>query len=498
MTETALTRLDAVILAVDIGTSAARAVAFDAASAARLGEERVPYETYLPQPMWAEQDADDWLDCSLAAVRQLIGRLEIADRVVALAVTGQCPTVVPVDRRGRPMRRALLYRDNRAVAEADVFLDRIGGDEMHAVTGHYPAAFNIGPKILWLARHEPEVFRGASLFLQPRDYIVRAFTGELCTDGSHAPATILFDLGTRTWSETILETVGLDPSMLPPVFPSTSAIGTVRPQVARSLGISPGTVVAVGAADSQACAFGMGVVDAGPMSEMAGSSTCLNAVTPAVLAHNGIAHYVHVTDTCLTTETGLNASGSAFAWIVRTIYAGDAPPRPGDYSRAEADAAAADAALDGVVAVPRIADGDRDAANARGVFTGLSQRHGRGALVRATLEGVAFGIRSQVDDLADAGIAVTELRVSGGAARVALWNRIKSDVLRLPVVAVPEDAAARGTAMLAALAAGLVPDTEAAVSHWVKLAPPVLPTAADGRLDAAYTRFRSLQRSTAL
>jgi xylulokinase len=486
---------DEVVLAVDLGTSGARAIAFDAVAGVRIGEERSPYETDLPRPGWVEQNADDWVACAFAAVARLVRRLEISSRVVSLAVTGQCPTVVPVDRRGRPLRPALLYSDNRATAEAAFFEERIGGDHIHEVTGHFPAAFNIGPKLLWLARHERETFRRSDLFLQPRDYVVRALTGEVYTDGTHAPATLLFDLKKRAWSLEILEAVGLPASSLPPVLASSTVIGVVARDVSAELGLSDDVRVILGAADSQACALGMGVIHKGPLSEMAGSSTCLNSITHEVVADRRISHYLDATGAALTTETGINASGAAFDWIVRTCYAGSVTSAAApDYARAEADAERAAASLEGVFAFPGLADGDRDAPGARGAIVGLSRTDSRGTLTRAILEGIAFTIRTQIDILRSAGVNVTELRVSGGAARVGLWNRVKADILGMPVIAVGEDAAARGIAMLAAVGGGLVADFETAVSDWVRLPAPVVPdddtTLA---MQSAYSTFCALQ-----
>ena len=215
----------------------------------------------------------------------------------------------------------------------------------------------------------------------------------------------------------------------------------------------------LGGADSQACALGTGVVAPGPVSEMAGSSTCLNAAVPAPLDVLEVTHYPHVIAGPYTTETGINTTGAAVAWLAGLLYGGrTGRPSAADYARLDAEAGAVRPGADGVVALPVLGDGERTDPDVRGAFAGLSLRHGRAALARALLEGVAFAIDDQLDLLRSGGAPVTELRVSGGDTRLASWTRIKADVLGIPVRTVPGDAAVSGVAMLAGLGAGIYRD----------------------------------------
>jgi sugar (pentulose or hexulose) kinase len=390
-----------------------------------------------------------------------------------------------------------MYRDNRAVEEAGELRNRFGDLEMHRLTGHLPAAFHIAPKVMWLRRHRPDVFSETAHFLQPRDLAVLALTGDYVTDSTHAGATLLFDLKARNWHRAAFDSLDLDPSLFPQIRGSWEVVGEVRPAVARQLGLTTAVPVVLGGADSQACAFGAGVVAPGPVSEMAGSSTCLNTVVERPLDDVDITNYTHVVPEGFTTETGINTTGAAIGWLAGLLYGGrGGRPSSADFQRLDAEAAAVEPGSDGVTALAVLGDGDRTDPELRGAFIGLSERHGRGVLARAMLEGVALAIRGQLNLLAGAGVTVTELRVSGGDARLATWNQIKADVTGLVVCRVPGDAATAGVAMLAGLGAGVYADAQEAISRCVHPDAPIEPRVeAMLRYDEVYRLHTALMRS---
>lgn len=498
------TRGEGVLLAIDVGTSGARAVAFDL-DGRRLVEVRRGYPIDSPRPGWAEQDARLWRSAALAALggalRQLAaveaGAAKSGLRVRAIGLTGQCPSVVPVDRDGEPLGPGMMYRDNRATAEAAELRERFGDERIHALTGHLPAAFHIAPKIMWLRRHRPEIWNRDPLFLQPRDVAALALAGAVATDGTHAAATLLYDLRARRWSAEMLAALEIEPRSMPPVRLSHEVVGQLRPALARRFGLAHDVPVVIGGADSQACALGAGVIAPGPVSEMAGSSTCLNSVVPEPLSELMITHYPHVIPGLYTTETGINTTGAAVSWLADLMYggrAGHAGER--DFLAFDADASTVAAGADGVLALGVLGDGERTDPDLRAAFTGLSQRHGRAVMARAMLEGATFAIRAQLELLRAAGAPVTELRVSGGDTRLATWNRIKADVTGLPVRPIPGDAAALGVAMLAGLGAGVYRDAGEAIARCVRTDSPIEPAPeAHAAYEKPYRAYRDLAAS---
>jgi xylulokinase len=482
------------LIAIDVGTSGARASAF-AVSGAPLGEVRRSYPTSLPAEGWAEQDARRWQTAALSALGALAGSLGSRCRVHGIAVTGQCPSVAPLDGRDMPLRPGIIYRDNRATAQAAWMRDRFGDRKLHRLTGHVPAAFHVAPKILWIRAHEPGVFAAARRFVQPTDYVSLALTGNTMTDWSMAAATAVLDLRARDWAPDLLAELDLDPGLLPAVLPSWRTAGELRPRLARRLGLPETVPVIAGAGDSIACAIGAGVTGPGPVSEMAGSSSCFNSVIAEPLADQEVTHYPSVVDDHgYVTEVGINTTGEALDWLAQLCYAGPSRlPRGEDYARIERDAAAVPPGAGGLLFAPVLGDGERDDPALRGVATGLSLRHGRGAWARATMEGAAFGVRARLETLGRASVPATELRVSGGGAAVAAWNQIKADVTGIPVVRVAGDSTAAGAAMLAGLGAGVYRDAAEAIAAGYRPAGRAEPNPANrGLYDEMYGRYQAL------
>jgi xylulokinase len=445
--------------AVDAGTTGARAIAYDLRGR-QVGEVRHPYPISSPRPGWAEQDAQDWAEGAAAALRGLAARARAAGRIRAIGLTGQCPSMVPVDRDGVPLRPGMLYRDNRAVAEALEMRERIGDEALHERTGHVAEAFHVGPKVLWLRRHEPATLARARFILQPRDVVLHRLTGLVRTDESHANATLFYDLRERAWDAGLLAAFDVDPALFPPALPPWQVAAGLPRRTAGELGLDAGVPVVIGAADSQCAAFGAGVTGPGPVSEMAGASSCLNSAVQEPLPDLRVTHYSHAVPGCYCTELGVNTTGAAITWAVKALgyatyaeLAADAARcRRRLQRRARPDASAVDASP---LFLPYLGDGERDDPSARAGFIGLSDRHGRPELAFAVIEGVALGVRSVLQILERAGSPLAELRVGGGGGRLDLAGQTKADLLGRPVLHLDLDPAGFGAAMLAAAAAGM-------------------------------------------
>jgi xylulokinase len=479
-------------VAVDVGTTGARAGAVDLAGRV-VAEVRRPYRTRVPRPGWAEQDATDWAEHAVGA----LGRLpaQVRRRVAAIGLTGQCPTVVPVDADGRPVGPGMLYRDNRATAEAEQMVAALG-DAWHARTGHSPEAFHVGPKVIWLRRHAPDVFARTRWFLQPRDVVVHRLTGSFLTDETHANATLFFDLLERRWAPDLFATFDLDPRQFPPAIAPWAVAAPLPDSVARAVGLRAGVPVVIGGGDSQCAAYGAGVVEAGPVSEMSGSSSCLNTSVVKPHTDRRVTHYSHVVPGLLTTEVGLNTTGAAVAWTVRTL----------GFDGFEQFAAAAwqgrrrllrtrraDVAP---LFLPHLADGERDDPAAYGMLVGLSDRHDRASIAYAVVEGVAAAVVSRVELLCV--VPPSELRVAGGGARLDVLGQVKADLLGVPVVHLLTDTTAIGAAMLAAEGAGFGDEAARAIAGTLTNGQRFVPTGRAGDAMAERRRwYRRVRRSRA-
>jgi xylulokinase len=486
------------VASVDVGTSGARATAFDLHGRALL-EVRKSYAVHVPNPGWAEQDPRDWTRAAMDALASLARR---TGPIKAIGLTGQCPTMAPFDRDIKPIGPAMLYRDNRAVDEARVIGEAFSAETMHRITGQLAEAFYGGPKVLWLRRHQPDVFARTKVFLQPRDVVLHELTGEVATDETHASCTLFFNLERRRWDGEILGALGLDPSLFPRALPPWMIAGTLTSAAAGAVGLPEDTPVVVGGADSLCLLYGAGVMDPGPVSENAGSSSTINSAVLKPVADLRVTNYSHVIPDRFATELGLNTAGAALAWAVKVLgypsyeaFAADAASTRRRLRRKRGGAPTDSAPF----FYPYLGDGERDNPRARGAFAGLSDRHDRAALAFAVAEGVVLTTRGLVKILSDAGTEMTELRVAGGGTRLEFLGPLKADAFARSVVHLDVDAASLGTAMLAARAVGFADQADAAIAEAVKRGRRFEPTQAGSEIEAQRgAEFERLRESPAI
>ncbi|MGZ4170911.1 MAG: xylulokinase [Solirubrobacteraceae bacterium] len=482
---------DALFVAIDVGTTGARASVVDLEGRVRH-ETRHPYPTTTPRPGWAEQDPRRWREAALTALAELAAddRVE-AHAIRAIGLTGQCPTIAPFDAAREPLGPGLLYRDNRATAEADHMRELFGDETLHRRTGHVPTAFHVGPKLMWLRRHQPETFAAADCFMQPRDVVLHALTGVTATDETHANSTVLFDLRQRVWSAELLDAVGMDAGVFPDVLPPWAEAARLSDDAAGRAGLDAACPIVIGAADSQCAAFGSAVAGPGPISEMAGASSCLNSVIAQPSDDLRITHYSHVVPGWYSTELGVNVSGGALTWAVQALGMVDfaeLETRAARAYEAVSAAAGADPRAAAPLFLPYLGDGERDDPALRAGFIGLSDRHGRDELAYAVVEGLAFGIAETVAVLTAAGSPLDELRVAGGGGRLATLGQVKADVLACPVRNLEHDSAPIGAALLAATGAGYADEAAAALAANLTRSSTFTPGAGAG--DVVRERYR--------
>jgi xylulokinase len=451
------------LVGLDVGTSAAKGVAL--APEGRLlavAEESYPFHT--PRPGWAEQDPEDWWRASDRVLRRLAER---AGAPAAIGLSGQMHGLVALDAHGRPLRPAILWNDQRTAAECRELEQRVGLARLLELTGNRALPGFTAPKLLWMRAHEPELYARITRICLPKDYVRLRLCGEQATDVADASGTLLLDVAARRWSEPLLAELGVDPSWLAPVLESPAETGRTP----------AGALVAAGAGDQAAGALGVGVAGPGPVSVVLGTS---GVVLAALMRYTRDAEgRVHAF--CHAVPGGWQAMGVMLsaAGSLRWLRAALAPQL--GYEPLLAEAERWQPGAEGLLFLPYLA-GERTPhvdPDARGAFAGLSLRHDRGALVRAVLEGVCFGLRDCLDLVAGLAGPPVAGRVSGGGARSQLWLRILASILELPLERPEvEEGAAFGAALLAGVACGAWSDVHEAVAACVRTTEVVEPVEA--------------------
>ena len=379
--------------------------------------------------------------------------------------------LVALDSADRVLRPAILWNDQRTGAECAEIEERVGLARLIELTGNRALTGFTAPKLLWLRRHEPDVYARIASILLPKDYVRLRLTGEHAIDVADASGTLLFDVRRRAWSGEVLELLELPSSWLPPVHESTEIAG---------------------AGDQAAGAIGMGIDRPGPLSVALGTSgvvfAALSEYRPDAEARLHV--FCHaVPATWHAMGVMLSAAGS-LRWLRDNVVGGS-------YDELTADASKWAPGAEGLLFQPYLA-GERTPhpdPDARGAFVGLSLRHDRGALVRAVLEGVAYGLRDSLELLHQLGVEAEVGRVSGGGARSALWLDIIASVLGIPLerTAASEEGAAFGAALLGGVATGAFANAAEAVAACVHVTDRIEPNAEwVSAYDEGYARYREL------
>ncbi len=460
-----MTTESGVLVGLDVGTSGVKALAIspDGHVVARAEEE---YELSLPRPGWAEQDPEDWWRATERALAAL-------PPAAAIGLSGQMHGLVALDANDRVLRPAILWNDQRTAVECAEIEERIGLERLIELTGNRALPGFTAPKLLWLRRHEPDVYARIAHVLLPKDYIRLRLTGERATDVADASGTLLFDVARRRWSDDVLDALELPRAWLPDAFESTDVPG------------------APGAGDQAAGALGVGIDSPGPVSVVLGTSGVVFAVLPSFAAdpQARVHAFCHaVPGAWHAMGVMLNAAG-ALRWLRESVLR-----QP--YEELLEEAARWEPGVEGLQFQPYLA-GERtphaDPA-ARAAFVGLSLRHDAGAMTRAVLEGVAYGLRDCFELLRELGVEADAGRVSGGGARSELWLRIVASVLGIPLErTVVEEGAAFGAALLAGVRAGVYADVHEAIERAVHVRDVVEPDPAwRGAYDEGYARYRRL------
>lgn len=441
-------------LGIDVSTTGAKALLIDEKGSV-VSSATTPLTLSMPQPLWSEQDPQDWWQGVVQSVRQAVGQAGVdGAAVAAIGLTGQMHGLVLLDGDGQVLRPAILWNDQRTGAQCDEIRARLGFERLVQITGNNALTGFTAPKILWVQQNEPAVYARARHILLPKDYVRYRLTGKYAMDKADGSGTLLFNLQARDWSRDVLEALKIPADWLPPTYEGPQVTGILSSEAAALMGLRAGTPVMAGGGDQAAQAVGVGAVEPGIIALTLGTSGVVFATTDA--AHIEPQGRLHAFCHALPGKwhfmgVMLSAAGS-LQWYRDTL----APKESFDHLLAPA--AEIPAGCEGLLFLPYLT-GERTPHPdplARGAFVGLTVRHTRPHLTRAVLEGVAFGLRDSFELIKTSGkVKVSQVRVSGGGAKSLLWRQILADVFNAELVTVnTTEGAAYGAALLAGVGAG--------------------------------------------
>ncbi len=407
-------------IGIDLGTSGVKVILLNeqgdvvASQAEKLTVSR-------PHPLWSEQDPEQWWLATDRAVKALSQQHSLRG-VKALGIAGQMHGATLLDKQQKVLRPAILWNDGRC-AEECVMLENLI-PQSRKITGNLMMPGFTAPKLLWVQRHEPEIFRQTEKVLLPKDYLRLRMTGDFASDMSDAAGTMWLDVAKRDWSDVMLEACGLTREHMPALYEGSEITGTLLPAVAQSWGMSEVPVVA-GGGDNAAGAVGVGMMNAGQAMLSLGTSGVYFAVSDGFLSkpESAVHSFCHALPERWHLMSVMLSAASCLDWAVKLTGLANVPALISAAQQADDNA--------GPVWFLPYLSGERTPHNnpqAKGVFFGLTHQHGPAELAQAVLEGVGFALADGMDVVHACGVKPASITLIGGGARSEYWRQMLSDI----------------------------------------------------------------------
>ncbi len=490
------------LMGIDLGTSGTKTVLFDTAGTV-VASATAEYPMFQEHNGWAEQDPEDWWNAAAQTAAAVIRQSHVDPKEIkGVGISGQMHGLVMLDREDRVLRRAILWCDQRTGEEVED-LNRLVGDEtLRRITANPAMTGFTAAKLLWVRKHQPDIYAACAHVLLPKDYLRYRLTGAFATEVSDASGMQLLDVPHRCWSTELLDRLDIDPALLPRVYESPEITGEITPAAAAVTGLAAGTPVVGGAGDNAAAAVGTGVVEDGKAFTTIGSSGVVFAHTDHLLldpqgrvhtfccAVPGAWHVMGVTQ----------GAGLSLKWFRDTFCAEEKVAAESlgvdVYALLDREAEQSPIGCNRLLYLPYLM-GERTPhrdPDCRGVFFGLSAMHQRRDLLRAVMEGVTYSLRDCLEVLREMGAQPAEMLACGGGGSSPLWRQMLADVFATPVCTpVSKEGPALGAAILAGVGAGVYPSVQAGCRAAVRVNPPQEADPQNAaRYEAIYPVYRSL------
>lgn len=407
-------------IGIDLGTSGVKAILLNEQGDI-LATHTEKLTVSRPHPLWSEQDPEQWWQATNTAM-QALGSQHALREVKALGIAGQMHGATLLDKQQRVLRPAILWNDGRCGEECMLLEEKVGASRQ--ITGNLMMPGFTAPKLLWVQRHETDIFKQVDKVLLPKDYLRLRMSGEFASDMSDAAGTMWMNVARRDWSDEMLAACGLSRDNMPSLFEGCEVTGQLRAEVAQAWNM-PRALVVAGGGDNAAGAVGVGMADAGQAMLSLGTSGVYFAVSDGFLSkpESAVHSFCHALPGRWHLMSVMLSAASCLDWATKLTGLGSVPAL-----LAAAQAAAENA--DPVWFLPYLS-GERTPHNnpqAKGVFFGLTHQHGPAELARAVLEGVGYALADGMDVVHSCGVKPESVTLIGGGARSAYWRQMLADI----------------------------------------------------------------------
>ena len=487
--------MDRYLLGIDYGTGGCKVTAIDE-TGAFVGEASTEYVTYHEHPGWSEQEPADWWTALCASLEKLRAKGVDLSQVVACALDGSTHNAVLLDADYNPVRRTIMWTDQRATAECEA-LKAGSGEKVFSTCFQMPAPTWTLPQMMWLKANEPEVLKKTEHVLFVKDYVRYLLTGKAATDYIEAQGTLFFDMRKMAWDPELVELAGLKMSALPAIVKPTDVVGTVTKDAAAATGLPAEMSVVCGSSDSAVEDYGAGAVEPGDLIIKLATAGNVNSMTAAAHPHPKTLTYSHIVPGLWYSVSATNAAALCMRWLRDAFYKEEGEGRKEKvrnlYSLMDEEAQKSPVGANGVFFHPYL-QGERCPywdPNLRASFTGVSISSTRGDFCRALMEGVAFSLRDCYRTLEEMRLPVKRIFLIGGGARSKLWSEIVCNVFNRPVAVPTPGDASFGACLLAGTGIGVFADVKEAVAKCLHLGRTIKP---DPSTAAAYDHLFSCYR----
>ena len=477
-------------IGIDVSTTASKALVIDAGGSV-IASRSYAHELSTPRPLWSEQDPDDWWRATSTALQDVLQEIDAED-ISAIGLTGQMHGLTILDAENRPLRPAILWNDQRSGPQCEAITEKVGAKRLYQIIGSSMLPGFTAPKLMWLRENEPDVYAQIEHVLLPKDYVRFKLSGAYVTEVAGGSGIALMDIASRTWSGDMLAAFDFPERWLPEICESPAICAYVSEEGAAATGLKVGTPIVGGAGDQPAGGVGSGIVRAGQVSLTIGTSGVAYAINDRYQPEpDGRLHTFcgPMPGTWYSMGVMLSAAGG-----LRWLHDEFAPER--SYNDLSAMAESVPRGALGLLFAPYLT-GERHPhpdPYARGAFVGLTLRHGLPHMTRAVMEGVAFGMRDNLELLRSQGINPTEAVIQGGAANSPVWRQLVTDIMGIPLYTVnTTEGGAFGAAILAAVGAGAYDNVPAACSAMVRKVDETTPDPEGvAQYEAIYAAFREV------